>query len=590
MESWPRIGCGAGLRTSHYSDIINQCPKLDWFEALSENYMDSGGKPLRTLEKVRTNYPIALHGTSLSIGSTDPLNKEYLTRLKRLIHHVDPFIVSDHLCWSGTNGERLHDLLPLPFTEEAVAHVVQRARQVQDFLGRRILLENVSSYVTYKHSAMPEWEFISEIAKRSGCGILFDANNIFVNSVNHKFDPYEYVRNIPGDLVGQIHLAGHTDMGDFLFDTHSAPIIDEVWDLYREALKLWGPVSTLVEWDEDIPPFKVLLSEVEKAKVIYKNSNGARFPRPPEKQRDQRPNDCGIRWPSSELPQDGRARQSNPSFLEQIERSMRNRVSPLAETKNEMPLEKLLNPQAGTPGEERMAVYAHGYLARVREALSEVFETVEGVLGAEAFTHLSIAYAKRHPSHDYNLNYVGMHLPRFLKTKNSWNKEKPFLSDLAMLEWAIWKAFHAFHGSILKRSEMEQVSAAVWESAIFKFQPSVKIVTSDWPIFDIWRSQKSGTVPGNPFLFKNLQKGRPQTNPILVSRAEDQVLCEPMDSVAAELLTNLLSGKSLGDACSLISGGDDGKAPPVTAWFSKWVQGGLIATIRFSETASKEEA
>lgn len=271
---WPTLGCGVGLRTEHYDVITREWPRVDWFEAISENFIDSGGRPLQLLEEVRRRYPVALHGVSLSIGSTDPLNQRYLSRLKALVGRIDPAIVSDHLCWTGVEGENLHDLLPLPFTEEAVQHIVDRVQHVQQFLGRHILLENVSAYVTYQHSTMPEWEFLTEVAKRSGCGILLDLNNVYVNAYNHQFDPYEYLRHIPDGLVGQFHLAGHTDMGGYLFDTHSRPVIDEVWAMYRHALSQWGPVTTLIEWDEDIPPFERLAEEADKARCIYREVNG----------------------------------------------------------------------------------------------------------------------------------------------------------------------------------------------------------------------------------------------------------------------------------------------------------------------------
>ncbi len=269
QKLWPRLGCGVGLRTEHYEHITTQWPRMDWFEAISENFMDSGGRPLAILESVRQRYPVALHGVSLSIGSTDPLNEDYLKRLKVLADRIEPAIVSDHLCWTGVENENLHDLLPLPFTEEAIRHIAGRVTQVQDFLKRRILLENVSTYVTSKHSAMQEWEFITAIAQRSGCGILLDLNNVYVNAYNHQFDAHTYIRNIPGELVGQFHLAGHTDMGDYLFDTHSKPVIEEVWSLYREALSLWGPVTTLIEWDEDIPVFERLSEEADHARAIF---------------------------------------------------------------------------------------------------------------------------------------------------------------------------------------------------------------------------------------------------------------------------------------------------------------------------------
>ena len=266
------LGCGVGLRSEHFPFILAEGPAVDWFEAISENFMDTGGRPLRVLEEVRRRAPIALHGVSLSIGSADPLDPAYLNKLKALADRIQPAIVSDHLCWTGVEGENLHDLLPLPFTEEAVRHIAERVHQVQEVLGRSILLENVSSYVTYKHSVMPEWQFLAAVARRSGCGILLDLNNIYVNSVNHGFDPREYLRGIPGELVGQFHLAGHTDQGKFLFDTHSRPVIEPVWDLYREALRLYGPVTTLIEWDEDIPPFEYLAAEAAQARTIMSQS------------------------------------------------------------------------------------------------------------------------------------------------------------------------------------------------------------------------------------------------------------------------------------------------------------------------------
>ncbi len=268
-SKWPSLGCGVGLRSEHYDVITRERPRMDWFEAISENFMDSGGRPLRILEAVRRRYPVALHGVSLSIGSADPLDVHYLERLKALADRIDPAIVSDHLCWTGVEGEHLHDLLPLPFTEEAVRHVAGRVGEVQDILRRRLLLENVSAYVTYRHSTMPEWEFLTAVAERSGCGILLDLNNVYVNAYNHQFDPSEYLRRIPGELIGQFHLAGHTDMGGYLFDTHSRQVSDQVWALYREALTRWGPVTTLIEWDEDIPPFARLAEEADRARAIY---------------------------------------------------------------------------------------------------------------------------------------------------------------------------------------------------------------------------------------------------------------------------------------------------------------------------------
>jgi len=265
---FPFLGFGVGLRTQHYSTILETAPAVDWFEVISENFMVPGGRPLAILEHVRGRYPIVLHGVALSIGSTDPLNLDYLRRLKTLAERFQPAWVSDHLCWSGVGGHSVHDLLPLPYTEEAVTHVAERVQRVQDVLGRRILLENVSTYLEFAHSLMPEWEFLSAVTERADCEILLDVNNIFVSAFNHGFDAAEYLRGVPAARVRQFHLAGHTDRGTFLHDTHDHPVIDAVWDLYAQAVRRFGRVSTLIERDDHIPEFPVLHAEAVRAEAI----------------------------------------------------------------------------------------------------------------------------------------------------------------------------------------------------------------------------------------------------------------------------------------------------------------------------------
>jgi uncharacterized protein len=268
----PDLGVGIGLRNAHYGHILDKRPGVPWFEVISENFMSlrtgSGGRPFEILEAVRKEYPIMLHGVSLNIGSTDPLRMDYLCQLKDLAAKTQPIFVSDHLCWTGVGGENLHDLLPLPYTEEALRHVAGRVEQVQDLLGRRILLENVSSYVTYKHSEMTEWEFIAELSRRTDCGVLLDVNNVFVSATNHGFNPRDFINGIPQDRVGQMHLGGYTDSDGFFIDTHDHPVSNPVWDLYGEAVRRFGAVPTLIEWDDKIPPFEVLQEEARKATAI----------------------------------------------------------------------------------------------------------------------------------------------------------------------------------------------------------------------------------------------------------------------------------------------------------------------------------
>jgi uncharacterized protein len=264
----PSQGFGLGLRTAHYEEIAALRPAVDWFEILSENYLVPGGKPIAWLDRIRADYPVAMHGVSMSIGSTDPLDRRHLAQLKSLADRIEPLWISDHLCWTGVATRNLHDLLPLPYTEEALAHVVARVTEVQAFLGRRILLENVSSYVSYADSTLQEWEFLDEVARRADCLILLDVNNIYVSAFNHGFDPERYLAAIPLDRVQQIHLAGHHNHGDYIVDTHDAPVIDPVWDLYEQAIRRLGPVTTMIERDDHIPPLAELLAELDRARSI----------------------------------------------------------------------------------------------------------------------------------------------------------------------------------------------------------------------------------------------------------------------------------------------------------------------------------
>ncbi|GAB4393192.1 MAG: DUF692 domain-containing protein [Gammaproteobacteria bacterium] len=259
---------GLGLRSCHYEYIFNHLPAIPWFEIISENYLMEGGPELQRLMQIRQHYPVVMHGVGLSIGSTDPLNQQHLAHLKRLQQRIDPAWISDHLCWTSVNGQYTHDLLPLPYTEEAINHVVQRIQQIQDYLGQRILIENVSSYITYTMSELSEWEFLITIAEHADCYLLLDVNNIYVSAHNHGFDPIIYLNAIPAKRVKQIHLAGYTDQGTHLLDTHGAAIHPPVWELYQQAIQHLGRVPTLIERDNDIPEFSVLWQEAQRAQDI----------------------------------------------------------------------------------------------------------------------------------------------------------------------------------------------------------------------------------------------------------------------------------------------------------------------------------
>lgn len=274
-KKYQGLGFGLGLRKEHYQTIIDRLPdrdshspNVDWFEILTENYLVPGGKPLYFLDQIAEHYPMVMHGVSLNIGNTEPLDQDYLTQIKALKQRINAHWLSDHLCWTGTNGTNAHDLLPLPYTEASIKHVAQRISQVQDFLGCRMLIENVSSYVSYKQSEMTEWAFLSELAERADCLLLLDINNIYVSSVNHEFDPLDYLLSIPAHRVQQFHLAGHSDYGDYVIDTHDMPVCDAVWQLYAKAVARFGETTFMIERDDNIPSLEELLAELNLAREI----------------------------------------------------------------------------------------------------------------------------------------------------------------------------------------------------------------------------------------------------------------------------------------------------------------------------------
>lgn len=546
-------GIGVGLRTQHFPVILESWPRMDWFEAITENFMDSGGRPLAILEQVRAHYPVALHGTSLSIGSIDPLRPHYLKNYKTLVDRIDPFLVSDHLCWTSVDQEELHDLLPLPFTEESLKHVCERVQRVQDFLGRQIILENVSSYVTYKHSVMSEWEFLRELSNRSGCGILLDINNIYVNAFNHKFDALDYLKGIPGSKVRQFHLAGHTDMGKFLFDTHTGHIIDPVWKLYEKALELYGPVSTLIEWDADIPNFEVLQQEAEKARGIYKH-----FKTPGQKEDSLK---------SLKISED-----SSPISLTEIERRMKSWVQP--ERKQ---MDCNLNEQAGDPGQERLEVYAGGYKARIYESLADAFEAVRKVAGDENFLEMTDLYAAQCPSKHYNLNYAGKFFPEFLKNTDEL-KKYPFLIELAQFEWAVMEVFDAYSEKPFDMSALAGLGMEDWDKISFTFQPYTYLYRSSWPVLDIWKARN------NPdFSVKKVKKQRQDS---LLFRVQTEIHTRVMAEKEYDLLDALLQGLNLGEACEKINLSEE-ETGFIQQCFQFWVSAGLITGCRLPASVKK---
>jgi uncharacterized protein len=264
----PNLGIGIGLRTAHYAHVLEARPAIDWFEILSENYMQTAGRPRHIVEQIAEMYPVAMHGVSMSIGSTDPLDFDYLAELRDLRERTNARWVSDHLCWTGVAGKNTHDLLPMPYTEEALRHVIARVREVQDFLDAPLVLENPSSYIEFAGSTMKEWEFLAAVANEADCGLLLDVNNVYVSAYNHGFDAGEYLAALPFDRIVQFHVAGHANNGTHCIDTHVGPVIEPVWELFGRAYARAGGASVLLEWDAEIPSFEEVHADALRAGTV----------------------------------------------------------------------------------------------------------------------------------------------------------------------------------------------------------------------------------------------------------------------------------------------------------------------------------
>ena len=562
----PFLGHGIGLRREHYAEILAGEVACDWFEAISENYMAVGGRARKVLLAVRERYPVTLHGVSLGIGNTDPQDEAYLEALVALAAEVEPAWVSDHLCWTGVEGRTSHDLLPLPYTEEALTHVVERVRRVQDRLGRPLVLENVSSYVTWRTSTIPEEEFLAELARRSGCGLLLDVNNVFVSATNHGGDPRRWLEAIPKGSVWQIHLAGPSEAGPLLVDTHDHPVRPEVWALYREAVRRFGEVSSLVEWDDRIPEIGVVLAERDKAAGIAAEARAGQL-------------EADERGGESETGAVRAARggvSGQRLFRTQASaRSTENGPDPILPTTENGPdpifglrggqrvmmglvrapegVAKALEERGGAREEvaalfaddERMSavarleVYAGMYFFRLRDSLAEDFARTAAALGEARWHNLVTDYLLAHPPTSWSLRWAGEALPEFLRA-HAYGAERPWLSDVAALEQARNEAFQALDATPLRPEELAFVLPEAWPRLRFVPAPGTALVSTRWDLAGWWGDAASGEPPG----------ALEDEATLLVFRdAEDDVRHEAIAPEEAEAARLLLAGAPFAEVC-----------------------------------------
>jgi uncharacterized protein (UPF0276 family) len=458
------IAFGVGLRPKHYAEFLRTSPAIDWVEAISENFMGVGGRPLAVLEKARNDRPVALHGVLLSIGSPEPLDSLYLTQWKELVDRIEPVIVSDHLCWGRAHGRYVHDLLPVPFTDEALTVAASHVAQVQDVLKRQLVLENVSSYLTFEDSQWTEWEFMGELVKRTDCGLLLDINNVYVSSRNHGFDPEAYLAALPFGSIAQIHLAGHQKTEGLLIDTHDGPVRDNVWAWYARAIRRFGPVPTLIEWDDAVPPLETLVAEAARARTVC--ASAVLTPERGEASPTRRLTEKPPRHP--------------------LEVSTQRLFAAVCDAEPiGLSAEELVAEVAPVSARQRIEVYAQMYWLRMRDVLRDGFPLTREGMGAELFDAVVAAFLKKHQSRHFSLDALGAPFAQFVQSEN------PGWAETARLERAKAESFLAPDAPVASFSELRSVPAEVWADVGLVRHPSVRVLkdTVVWRhVFEVFQA------------------------------------------------------------------------------------------------------
>jgi uncharacterized protein (UPF0276 family) len=555
---FPVLGFGMGLRPQHYEAIFSSWPKeVDWFEIMSENFMDTEGRPLRNLERILAHYPVVMHGVSLSIGSTDPLNRGYIKKLKALAELVKPAWVSDHLCWTGMHGKNSHDLLPMPYTKKALAHTVDRIKQVQDMLGRRILMENPSTYMEFRQSEIPEWEFIAQMAQKADCGLLLDANNVYVSCYNHRYDTKAYVDAIPMDRVVQIHLAGHDNLGTHIIDTHGGKVIDEVWNIYRYIISKTGDVATMVEWDDQIPAFGVVLEEVKKARKYAKNRRA--------------PNDLPD-FTEAPLPSKAPLKANDLKGMHaDFQRAILSSNVVAAKPKS------WVRPKKDFPEEAQLSVYVDGYRFRLFDIVDEDYPALRVYLGTKCMNALVDEYIEATPSQTYNIARYADGLQEFiLKAKALRGKKVSRMAarEIAMLEHGLVEVVD------LKETEaFDPASIAdLGPEAFLKLKLSPRAALMLFAFTHDVHAFVSHALRGGKK--KNLVK---KNSYVAVFRDDDEVWRLPLEEEEYHLLSLLKTGKSLGSAIQAIARksrmDEETLASKFQEWFGRWTAHHLLQRV-----------
>lgn len=576
------IGFGMGLRSSHFSCFEHALPaQIDWFEALSENYLFTYGRPRRILNLIASERPVVLHGVGLSIGGSDPLDNNYLNALGALAAQINPAWISDHLCWTGTEGRQLHDLMPVPYTQAALQHITDRIRQVQDRLGRPLILENPSSYYEYAHSTIPEAEFLAQLAEQADCGLLLDVNNVYVSCQNHGLDPDLYLRTLPADRIVQIHLAGYSEKPGYLLDTHGAAVYEPVWELYRQAIRHLGPVSTLIEWDTAIPELEVVTAEVDKARRIADEA---------EKHASSPPHATAVPPPSLlHANKDTRASASpdeaGPPLSELYRLIQRATLSAQGDESATPHIRQsgLLSPA------ERLSIYRDGYEVRMLEAVESEYPATGHLLGPDLLRALIRAYVAATPSRHVNLGRYVWPFADFLAAHTGL-RAQPHLPhtqaiEMAQFERMIGMAYETPDAPTLTPERFAALPPEIFLTTRFTLQPSLALATFTHDPGPYHDAVRAGTPPAQP--------PTAETTHLLVLRHKDEIWRIKLEEGEYLLLHALQKGATPAEAldeaakqCAV-----EELLPALPRWFHRWVRNGVFTDrLRHDETQPADRA
>lgn len=553
-QQFPDLGFGLGLRPKHYSHILESKPSVDWFEIISENFMDTDGRPRRNLDKIREHYPLVMHGVALSIGTIDPLNSEYLTKLKKLADDIQPAWMTDHLCWTGVAHKNSHDLLPVPYTEEALRHIVQRLREVQDYLERPIAMENPSTYLEFKQSSMPEAEFIARMAEESGCNLLLDVNNVYVTCYNHRLDPKTYLDALPLERVIQIHLSGHTNKGTHIIDTHDDYVADDVWSLYKYVVHKAGRVpNTMVEWDDHIPEFDVLYEELGKAKAASIAASTYTFPNLFEEQVPQRPN--------------------HETLLQHAQHHMLDAIL-LGDMFDSQPDRWIRSKTAFSPSDQ-LGVYINAYRYRLHDVVAEDYPVLRAYLGDEEFNRLIWNFVNSEAPTHFNVGRFAIKLWGFVVAQRP---EDAFAHELCQLETAIAQLTDPQETAPLEPKHLAGLTAeALMQSRLYP-RAALQLLAFNYPTNAYYRAVMEEKSPAKPNLGASY---------IAVFRHEDIIWRMDLEDQEYALLQRLFDGERVGDALAEL---DESAAGKLSEYFARWMRNGLLGAEEITNQSTNRSA